>query len=117
MSSHDDAGQILVEMWTRIDAQDWDGMAELLDPDLHARFVHSGRVFDADGLVTFNRDYPGRWHAAVEDVVVNGQRAVTRVEVTDGVETYYVASFGTTRAGRIVELVEVWTDVVPQLTA
>ncbi len=96
----------------RIDARDWDGMAELLDPQLHATYVHNGETFDAAGLVRFNREYPGRWRVTAEDIVVSGARAVSRARVSDGAETYYVASFATVAGGRIVELVEVWTDSV-----
>lgn len=41
--------------------------------------------------------------------------AVSRTRVTDGVDTYHVASFATVRAGTIVELVEVWTNGVTEV--
>lgn len=99
-----------------IDQRDWDGLAALLAPDFRARLVHSGRTFDRDGFVAFNRDYPGAWRFTWEEVVVGGDRAVGRAQVTDGHETYYVASFLTVTAGAISDLVEVWTDVVVQVT-
>ena len=107
-----EAEDVLRRLWARIDAQDWDGMGALLDPGLHAAYVHTGETFDADGLVRFNRDYPGSWRTAVEDLVTTGDRAVSRTRVYDDRQTFYVASFATVRAGRIVDLVEVWTGPV-----
>lgn len=97
-----------------IDRQDWDGLAALLGPGFRARLVHTGATFDGEAFVAFNRDYPGSWRFRWEDVVVGDGRAVGRAEVTDGRETYYVASFLTVAGGVITHLVEVWTDVVPE---
>ncbi len=98
MAERSEASEILRELWARIDAQDWDGLAGLLDPRLQARYTHTGEIFDADGLVRVNREYPGRWHADVEDVVGAGERAASRARVSDGQQTYHVASFATVRA-------------------
>jgi hypothetical protein len=59
---------LLDQMATRVDAQDWDGLAALL--------ALRARVRDATG------------------------------------ESHVVASFGTARQGLLVELVEVWAEVV-----
>ncbi|HEY3732830.1 MAG TPA: nuclear transport factor 2 family protein [Streptosporangiaceae bacterium] len=110
MAEHSGAGEILRELWARIDAQDWDGLAALLDPGLQVRYTETGEVFDADGFVGVNREYPGRWHADVEDVVGAGERAVSRTRVSDGQQTFHVASFVTVRGGLITNLVEVWSE-------
>lgn len=107
-----DSEDVLRQLWARIDEQDWDGMATLLDPGLRAEYVHTGENFDVAGLVRFNREYPGSWGATVEDLVVSGDRAVSRTRVSDGRQTFYAASFATVRDGRIVDLVEVWTGPV-----
>jgi hypothetical protein len=107
-----DAEDVLRQLWARIDEQDWDGMATLLDPGLRASYVHTGETFDAAGLVHFNREYPGNWRATVEELVVSGDRAVSRTRVSDGRQTFYAASFATVRAGLVVDLVEVWTGPV-----
>lgn len=110
MNNGSEAGQVLRTMWQFIDAQDWEAMAGIMDAGLQARYVHTGEAFDKQALVTLNREYPGRWHATVEDVVTEGERAVSRACVSDGAETYHVASFATVRGGKIVQLVEVWTS-------
>lgn len=115
MTTSDEVATVLRTWWRRIDATDWNGMAELLHPDLRAHYVHTGEVLTAPMLVRVNREYPGRWKATVEDLVASGDRAVSRTRVTDGVDTFHVASFATVRAGTIVELVEVWTNGVTEV--
>jgi hypothetical protein len=105
-----EAAEVLREMWARIDAQDWDGMAGLLDPRLEVRYTDTGETFDPAAFVRLNREYPGRWHVDVEDVVGAGDRAVSRARVSDGQETFHVASFATVRGGRVTGLVEVWSE-------
>jgi SnoaL-like domain len=104
------AEAVLRKLWERIDAQDWDRMADLLDHKFQAHLLHTDERFTADGFVRFNRDYPGHWRAAVEDLVAAGDRAVSRTRVSDDRETYHVASFATVQDGRISELVEVWSE-------
>jgi len=105
------AGEILREFWTRIGAQDWAGLSALLDPDLRVHYLHTGEEFrGAAAFVRLNREYPGRWHAALEDLVEQGSRAVSCVQVSDAAEDYHVASFATIRGGLIAELTEVWTS-------
>ncbi len=111
-ASMTDAEDVLRQLWARIDEQDWDGMATLLDPGLRAEYVHTGETFDAAALVRFNREYPGSWRASVEELVATGDKAVSRTRVSGGGRTFYAASFATVQAGRIVHLVEVWTGPV-----
>jgi hypothetical protein len=48
----------------------------------------------------------------IEDLVADGDRAVLRARVTDGRDTWHVASFATVSAGGLLtELVEVWAEV------
>jgi predicted ester cyclase len=98
-----------------VDAQDWQGLADLLSPTFSARYVHTGETFTRESFVAANRDYPGAQRFLLEDVVVSEGRAVLRARVTDASgtgDTYYVASFATVRDDKIEQLVEVWTDVV-----
>lgn len=111
------AAEAIHRLSDTIDAQDWDGLAALLAPGFSARYVHDGRTFDREGLVAFNADYSGTWRFHWEEVLDVGNRAVGRAKVSDGTETYYVASFITVDdTGLISELTEVWTDAVPAST-
>jgi SnoaL-like domain len=109
----DSAEQVLRKYWARIDARDWDGMAQFLDPGLHARYPDTGEKFDSAGaFVRVTAEYPGVWRATVLYVVGAGDRAVscTRLERTDQAGLMFVASFATVRDGRVAELTELWTD-------
>jgi hypothetical protein len=109
MAAHD-AADLMRALWERIDDADWDGLARMLGPEFRAEYVHTGETFDRDAFVRLNREYPGRWHATVEEMLREGPCAVTRTRVTDGATTYFVASFGEEKDGALVRLVEVWAD-------
>jgi hypothetical protein len=42
--------------------------------------------------------------------VGEGARAASRARVSDGTQTYHVASFATVRGGLVTELTEVWAE-------
>ncbi len=105
-----EAEVVLRRLFERLDAQDWDGFADLLDPDLQVEWPHTGERFDREGMVRVNREYPGRWRITVEEVLGAGDRAVARARVTDGSEAAVTAAFARVRDGRVVHLVEVWAD-------
>ena len=111
-----DAATLLARLATVIDAHDWDGLSGLLHPDFTCRLVHTGEVFDRDGWVRLNADYPGFQRMHVEDLVADGDHGALRARVIGTSETgdeleFAVASFATVRDGLLAELVEVWADV------
>ncbi|MCW2736936.1 nuclear transport factor 2 family protein [Nocardioides sp.] len=111
-----DAATLLTRLAEVIDAHDWDGLAALLHPDLTCRLVHTGEVFDRDGWVRLNADYPGFQRMLLEDLVADGDRGVLRAKVIGTSATgddlvFSVASFATVRDGLLAELTEVWADV------
>lgn len=114
MAEHGEAVRVLSDLWEMIETQEWDKIPDLLDPAVQVRYVHTGELLDAESYVQLNRDYPGRWHAAVHDMVGDGDRAVSCTRIYDGDLTFWVASFATSRNGRITELVEVWTEAGQQ---
>jgi SnoaL-like domain len=110
VAASDEAAIVLSDLWELIDAQHWDGIRELLDPDARISYMHTGEIFDADAFIRLNREYPGSWRVDLVDLVGDGHRAVSRARLSDGQDTYWVASFATTSDGRISDLTEVWTD-------
>ncbi|MBC2933856.1 nuclear transport factor 2 family protein [Nocardioides sp. zg-1228] len=114
-----DARALLSRLAEVIDAHDWDGLPALLRDDFTCRYVHTGEVFDRDGWVRLNADYPGFERMCVEDLVADGDRGALRARVTSTDDAgerlgFAVASFATVRDGLLHELVEVWTDVDQQ---
>ncbi len=81
--------------------------------------MHTGEVFDRDGWVRLNAEYPGFQHMVLEDLVVDGDRGVLRATVTGtsaegGEVVFAVAGFAAVRDGLVAELTEVWADVDQQ---
>lgn len=106
------AAQSMARFARTIDERDWDALPGVLAEDFSARFVHTGETFDRAGFVALNRDYPVVVRFLVEDLVADGDRAVLRARVTDGRDTWHVASFATIDAdGLLTDLVEVWAEV------
>ncbi|MCY7396284.1 MAG: ester cyclase [Nocardioides sp.] len=98
-----------------VNAREWDQLPGILTEDFVAHLVHTGETLDRDGFVALNRDYPIVVRFLVEDMVSSGDRAVLRARVTDGQQTWHVASFATVAAdGRLCDLVEVWADGASQ---
>jgi ketosteroid isomerase-like protein len=111
-----DAAALLTRLAAVIDSHDWAGLPDLLHADFTCRLVHTGEVFDKDGWVRFNADYPGFQRMLVDDLVAHGDRGVLRATVigegdAGADQRFAVASFATMRDGLISELVEVWADV------
>ena len=77
-----DAATLLTRLAEVIDAHDWEGLPALLHPDFTCRLVHTGEVFDRDGWVRLNADYPGFQRMLLEDLVADGDRGVLRATVT-----------------------------------
>jgi hypothetical protein len=108
------AGQFLEALWARIDALDWAGLGDLLDPGAKVRYLHTGEVLDRDAYVRLNAGYPGRWHVEVSDIVSgDGGRAVSSARVYNDAESHYVATFATVANGKITELTELWAEPAP----
>lgn len=110
-----DAETLLRRLAAKIDAQEWDGLGDLLHAEFGCRYVHTGETFGREEWIRLNADYPGFGHFELLDIVASTDRAVGRAHVTgdaDGVTQHFeVASFVTERDGLIAELVEVWADV------
>ena len=113
MNDTPSAGGVLTAFAAAIGRRDWDALRGLLADNATVTLLHTGERFDADGFVTFNRDYPGAWEFHADEVVDAGARAVLRARTTLGEETYHVATFASLDAsGRLTDLVEVWTEAV-----
>ena len=77
-----DARALITRLAELLDAHDWDALPGVLHRDFTCRLVHTGEVFDREGWVRFNADYPGFERMHVEDLVVDGDRGVLRARVT-----------------------------------
>ncbi len=113
MSEERTAGRALDAYAAAIAAHDWAGLRGVLADEATVTLVHTGERLGADAFVEFNRTYPGDWAFHRDEVVDGGARGVLRARtVLDGA-TYHVATFASADpAGRLTDLVEVWTEAV-----
>jgi SnoaL-like domain len=77
-----ESSEIVAELWSRIEARDWDGVGEQLADDFvlewpNARIRLRGRT----SFVEFNRSYPEGWSIEVLRIVAEGNTAVSEVRV------------------------------------
>ena len=99
--------------WSRVDARDWSGLADLLADDVVVDWpVSAERIVGPAHVVAVNAEYPEGWSIHVLSVLAAGDRVASEVEVPmEGADTFRVASFWTVRGGRIVTGTEYWTTL------
>lgn len=105
--------KIVQELWDRMQARDWPGLAALLAEDLVVEWpVSAERIVGRDNYVRINAEYPEGWTIRVLRIVADGDTVVSEVEVPhDTMGVHRVASFWTVRDGAIVTGREYWTSL------
>ncbi|MFJ5774449.1 nuclear transport factor 2 family protein [Streptomyces sp. NPDC093094] len=103
--------RVIEALWDRVQARDWNGVAELVAQDAVVEWPVSGeRIVGAENYVAVNREYPEGWTIHVLRIVADGDEVVSEVEVPhEGVGVFRAASFWTVHDGRIVRGREYWT--------
>jgi len=90
-----DAGELVAELWRRIQAREWDRIGALLADDFvlewpDVRVQIRGRA----NFIEFNRAYPEGWTIEVLRIVSDGSTAVSEVHVPHPtVGPHYALSF------------------------
>ncbi|NGN67115.1 nuclear transport factor 2 family protein [Streptomyces sp. A7024] len=106
--------ETIERFWAACDKGEWDVFAGLLAEDVIYRAPKSReRVRGREAVVRFNREFPGDWHLAVEDLVAGEGRAVSRIrfEMVGETGTDTGISFFTfTEDGLISEIEDYWPD-------
>ena len=106
-----DARAIVTTLWRRFDERRFEETRPLFADDFIADWPQTReRILGPDNFIQLNRAYPGAWRCHLKDVVVDGDRAVTEVEITDGEQVVHAASFFTLKDGKIVRAREFFAD-------
>jgi SnoaL-like domain len=101
-------------LWERMEARDWDAVAEQLHPDVVVDWPNTAERFRGrDKFVGMNRAYPEGWHINVLRIVDGGDVVVSEVRVDQAGERFYAASFFEVHHETIVRAVEYWSDGEP----
>ena len=81
-------------LWERMEARDWDAVAEQLHPDVVVDWPNTAERFRGrDKFVGMNRAYPEGWHINVLRIVDGGDVVASEVRVDQAGERFYAASF------------------------
>ena len=102
--------EVVVQLWSRIQARDWVGVGELLADDFVLEWPHDlVRIRGRANFVEFNRRYPEGWSIEVLRVVAEGSSVVSEVRVPHPtVGPYYALSFFEVDEDRITSTREYW---------
>jgi DivIVA domain-containing protein len=102
-----DPAAVVHAIWFRMEARDWRGVAELIDPAFVCEWPESReRFMGRDAWISLNVNYPSNWHITVDDVIAQGDSVASRVRVSDENGVFHASSFWLLRDGRAVRLVE-----------
>jgi ketosteroid isomerase-like protein len=105
-----DAGEVVAELWRRIQTRNWDGVGDLLAEDFVLEWPHEQvRIRGRANFVAFNRNYPEGWEIQVLRIVAEGDIAVSEVRVPHPtVGLWYALSFFEVEEGRLARGREYW---------
>jgi ketosteroid isomerase-like protein len=103
---------VVTTLWDRIAARDWAAVGALLAPDAVVDWPVTGeRIAGRDNFVAIQREYPPGWSIRVRDVVADGERVISHVDVPHTeLGLSQVVSVWTVRDGVIVAGREYWTS-------
>ena len=106
------AVRVIEALWQRIQARDWDGVTELIAPDVVVEWPVTGeRIVGRDNFVAIQREYPEGWSINVLRLVAHGDEVVSEVQVPHvDMGMFIAASFWTVRDGQVVRGREYWVS-------
>jgi ketosteroid isomerase-like protein len=104
--------EIVAEFWSRIQARDWHGLADLLDEDFVVDWPNAKlRIRARDNFVGFNRSYPEGWSIEVLRILAQGNTVVSEVRVPHpAVGPFYAITFLEVRGGKLLAGREYWVE-------
>lgn len=105
-------------LWERLPSRDWEGVAELLHPDVVVDWPNTAeRMRGRDNDLAVQRAFGEGWHVQVPRIVDGGETVVSEVRVEREDERYFAVSFFELDEGSVVRAVEYWSDGEPEPAA
>lgn len=106
------AADLIRRFWELFDAEEWAAAGELLSDDVIVEWPHSGELIRGRGnVLALNAEYPGSSRIRVLRLVEAVDGAVaSEVEVINGPDTFWAASFFTVTGELIRHVREYWVD-------
>ena len=105
-------GELVAELWRRVQARDWDGVRGLLADDFVLEWPSEKvGIRGPEKFVEFNRSYPEGWSIEMLRIVDAGETAASEVRVPHPtVGLWYALSFFDARDGRLARVREYWVE-------
>lgn len=102
----------VMSYWKSAEDRDWNTFASLLSPTVTYDLPQTReRMHGRENYLRFNREYPGDWHLAVEEVLAVAGRVVSRVRFTVNGETQTAVTFFDVDAeGLITAILDFWPE-------
>ncbi|WKD33481.1 nuclear transport factor 2 family protein [Streptomyces xanthophaeus] len=104
---------VVAQLWERIGARDWDGVAGLIAEDAVIEWPVSGeRIVGRANFIAVNSDdaYTDERSVELLRILADGNLVVTEVEIPQDHVVYRAVSLWTVRDGEIVGAREYWTS-------
>ncbi|MER6249897.1 MULTISPECIES: nuclear transport factor 2 family protein [Streptomyces] len=104
---------VVAQLWERIEARDWDGVAGLIAEDAVIEWPVSGeRIVGRANFIAVNSDdgYADERSVELLRILADGNLVVTEVEIPQDHVVYRAVSLWTVRDGEIVGAREYWTS-------
>ncbi len=105
--------KVVARLWERIEARDWDGVAELIAEDAVIEWPVSGeRIVGRANFIAVNSDdgYADERSVELLRILAEGNLVVTEVEIPQDHVVYRAVSLWTVRDGEVVGAREYWTS-------
>jgi len=105
--------EVVENYWLAMQSNDFAKASEWLSEDFELTWPMSDeRIIGRDNFVAVNSYYPanGCWEFMVHSLLVEGDRVVSDVGVTDGVVRARAITYSTVKNSKIVKQVEFWPD-------
>jgi len=84
---------IVAALWRAFDTRNWAQALGLLADDFVADWPQtSERIRGADAFIALNAHAPGRWRCHLQELIQAGERAVSRVLITNGEDVVHAIS-------------------------
>lgn len=108
----DDTRQLIERFFGTLESRDWVGFADVLHPEVIYEIPQSReRIRGLDRYVQFNREYPGDWHLAPNQILADGDAGVARFEWTLGSDPVVEAFvFFGVRDGLLGAVADFWPE-------
>lgn len=107
------AKEIVERYWKDMESNDFSKAADNFTNDFICRWPQSNELIRGkDNFIKINSYYPtkGKWEFKIESIIVENNKVVTSVSVTDGEITATVITFHFVEGCLIKEQIEYWPE-------